>query len=539
LAQALGKRLARIISGDSRLNFKKNFLSLYQHLPAFLKNHAATWIRLVSLAMIVALVPLSVGAAKTDREFLWAGDPEGGAPFVEADPVQPDKVVGFDVEIANLIARGLGRKAVFLNITFTSIDQSVERGDAEIGLSGIEDTPARRATMAPTVPYYRFHEVLSVRDADAARFRTLDDLRGRRVGTLGGTIAYEILLRAERELGIQAISYDDDVHPYSDLVIGRLDAVLLDNVLAERRRRALPGFTIQPQSVAVGHYVGVLAAQNEPLRDAINEILRTAMQDGSLESIFRKWGVWNDDQRALYARVIAGEAIPPVIGLDALSAVTLSGWEAAWRYLPSLLRASLITIVLSCLSMGLAVVLGVAIASGRVYGGRFTRALLTGYVEIMRGTPILLQLFVLYYGIAAAIRLPAFAAALLGLALNYAAYESEIYRGALEAVPTGQLEAARILGLSERQVLRLVRGPQAFRLALAPMTNDFVALLKDSSLVSVLTVLELTKQTQIFATNIGSWVVPGLLCALLYLAMSLPLAALARGLERHWKRATA
>jgi len=84
-------------------------------------------------------------------------------------------------------------------------------------------------------------------------------------------------------------------------------------------------------------------------------------------------------------------------------------------------------------------------------------------------------------------------------------------------------------------VLRLVRGPQAFRLALAPMTNDFVALLKDSSLVSVLTVLELTKQTQIFATNLGSWVLPGTLCALLYLAMSLPLAWLARWLERQWR----
>src|SRR5262249_25758720 len=145
----------------------------------------------------------------------------------------------------------------------------------------------------------------------------------------------------------------------------------------------------------------------------------------------------------------------------------------------------------------------------------------------------------LYYGITAAIRLPAFAAALLGLALNYAAYESEIYRGALEAVPTGQLEAARILGLSERQVLRLGRGPPGVPPARAPTANHLCAPPKDSSLVSVLTVLELTKQTQIFATNIGSWVIPGLLCALLYLAMSLPLAALARGLERRWKRATA
>src|SRR5439155_1455960 len=190
---------------------------------------------------------------------------------------------------------------------------------------------------------------------------------------------------------------------------------------AERRHRAMPGFTIQPATVAISHYVGVMSPQNAPLRDSFDEILRGAMRDGTLERILRKWSVWNDDQPKLYARFLAGEAIPPVV------------------------------------------------------------------------------------------------AALLGLALNYAAYESEIYRSALEAISPGQLEAARTLGLSERQVLTLVRGPQAFRLALAPMTNDFVAMLKDSSLVSVLTVLELTKQTQIFATNLGSWVIPGILCAALCL----------------------
>jgi polar amino acid transport system substrate-binding protein len=379
--------------------------------------------------------------------------------------------------------------------------------------------------------------VLSVRDADGPLLRTLADLRGRNVGTLGGTIAYEILLRAEREFGIHAISYDDDVHPYSDLLIGRLDAVLLDDVLAERRRRAMAGFTVQPETVAVGHYVGALAARNAPLRDVINDVLRSAMRDGTLERIFRKWDVWDEDQPKLHARLLAGEEVPPVIGLDeAIGVATVSRWEAARRYLPSLVRASIVTIVLSCLAMGLAVVLGVLIATGRVYGTRPVRLALVGYVELVRGTPILLQLFVLYYGIAAAIRLPAFAAALLGLALNYAAYESEIYRGALEAVPRGQLDAARTLGFSERQTLVFIRGPQAFRLALAPMTNDFVALLKDSSLVSVITVVELTKQTQIFAANIGSWVVPGAMCAALYLVMSLPLARAARRIEKGWRR---
>jgi polar amino acid transport system substrate-binding protein len=493
-------------------------------------------VTLVIVAAVAGFAFHSAAAEQPPRILRWAGDPEGGAPFVEADPARPDRLVGFDVEIAALLAAGIGRTTEFVNIRFESIDQSVARGDADIGLSGIEDTPARRTALAVTAPYYEFREVISVRDADAPRFHTLSDLRDKRVGTLGGTIAYEILLRAEREHGLHAVSYEDDVHPYSDLVIGRLDAVLLDNVLAERRHRAMRGFTIQPATVAIGHYVGVLSANNGPLRDSFNEILRGAMRDGTLERIFRTWGVWNEDQPKLHARVLAGEPIPAVVGFDTSGSIaTMSKWEAARRYLPSLLRASAVTIVLSCLSMGLAVVVGVLIATGRVYGGRIAQLALVGYVELIRGTPILLQLFVLYYGLAAAIRLPAFLAALLGLALNYAAYESEIYRSALEAIPVGQLEAARTLGLSERQVLTLVRAPQAFRLALAPMTNDFVAMLKDSSLVSVLTVLELTKQTQIFATNLGSWVIPGTLCAALYLAMSLPLAALARRMERQWR----
>jgi len=497
-------------------------------------------LRILLLASVsIAAAAASPSAQTSAQAFRWAGDPEGGAPYVEANPENPSLLVGFDVEVAALLAHGLGRVPQFVTVGFSSIDQSVDRNDADIGLSGIEDTPARRATLSVTVPYYQFREMLAVRDADASRFRTLRDLAGHRVATLGGTIAYEILLEAQRNHGLTAVSYDDDVHPYEDLLNGRVDAVLLDNVVAFRRARTVTGFTVQPESVAIGHYVGVLSARNAALRDRCNAILEAAMRDGTLERIMRKWQVWNEDQSQLHRRVLAREPIAPIVGLDTGNAVSnLSRWQAARRYLPSLLRAALVTIALSCVSMLLAVVLGVMIASGRVYGHPLLRAVLTGYVELTRGTPILLQLFVLYYGLATAIRLPAFVAAFLGLALNYAAYESEIYRSALEAIGRGQLEAARTLGFSEWQTLVLIRGPQAFRLALAPMTNDFVALLKDSSLVSVLTVVELTKQTQIFATNLGSWVLPGAICAALYLAMSLPLSAVARRLEDRWKQPT-
>lgn len=467
-------------------------------------------------------------AAAPHALFRWGGDAEGGAPFVEADPADPSKVRGFDVEIAQLIGTGLHRDAQFVQVAWASIEASVERGDFSIGMSGVEDRPELRARHAVSIPYFEFREVLAVRFADSARYRTLADLAGRRVATLGGTGAYQMLLDLQPRAGPIPISYDDDVHPYSDLISGRVDAVLLDNIIADRSLRRAGGFYIQPVPVATGHYVAVLAAADTALRDSVNAILRARMRDGSLEKVFRSWHVWEAGQAEYFARELADSG-----GVHAAGAA--ASVRSVRSYLPALLRAAVITLLLSCLAMLLAVAVGIAVAAGRVYGSPLLRAPLAVYVEIVRGTPVLLQLFVLYYGLSGFIRLPAFVAAVLGLGLNYAAYESEIYRAALQAIPRSQLEAGRTLGLSESQILRLVRGPQALRLALAPMTNDFVALLKDSSLVSVITVVELTKQTAIYATNVGSWVVPGLLCSAIYLAMSLPLSRLARRLEKKWR----
>jgi len=182
--------------------------------------------------------------------------------------------------------------------------------------------------------------------------------------------------------------------------------------------------------------------------------------------------------------------------------------------------------------MGLAVVGGLVLSLLRRYGGAAARTAAALYVEVFRGTPVLLQLYVLYYGLAPVLTLDAFAAAVVGLGLNYAAYESELYRAGLDAVPVGQTEAALSLGMSRGLTLRRIVLPQALRVALPGMANDFIALLKDSSLVSVITVVELTKQMTITAVDVRGWLGPGLLCAALYLALSFPLSRLARRLER-------
>src|SRR5438105_12446792 len=136
-----------------------------------------------SFIVLVALTAVSARAA-APPPLRWGGDAEGGAPFVEADPRDPSKLRGFDVEVAGEIAKGLGRQPEFVQVAFNEIDQSVERGDFDIGMSGVEDTPARHAAHAVSVPYYEFHEVLTVRAQDRHRYRIFADLRGHRVGTL-------------------------------------------------------------------------------------------------------------------------------------------------------------------------------------------------------------------------------------------------------------------------------------------------------------------------------------------------------------------
>ena len=268
--------------------------------------------------------------AQTPAPLRWGGDAEGGAPFVEADPADPNKVAGFDVEIAELIAARLNRPPQFIQVAFQSLDQSARRGDFDIGLSGVEDIPARRQSLAASVPYYEFREVMTIREADRERYRTLADLRGRRVATLGGTMAYDLLLEAERSHGITAVSYDEDVHPYSDLANGRVDAVVLDHVLAERAMRRNTGLVTHPDALATGSYIVITAPENVALRNQVDRILRDAMRDGTLERIFRKWNVWNEDQPALYARVLSATETPDVGSGSRESRVGIRGPAARW-----------------------------------------------------------------------------------------------------------------------------------------------------------------------------------------------------------------
>ena len=186
------------------------------------------------------------------------------------------------------------------------------------------------------------------------------------------------------------------------------------------------------------------------------------------------------------------------------------------------------TVLLSVSSMPLAMILGLWIAVGRLYGPRSLQTILSAYVELIRGTPLMLQLFVLFY----LLKLPPWVAGIGGLAINYSAYEAEIYRAGLQAIPQGQMEAALALGMSRLMALRRVVIPQAVRIVIPPVTNDFIALFKDTSVCSVITLVELTKQYSILANSAGGAIEFALAVAALYLMMSVPLSWFSRWSER-------
>jgi polar amino acid transport system substrate-binding protein len=467
---------------------------------------------------------------KARGELRWGGDLQGGEPYVYEDEQQPGKLKGFEVEIADALAQRLGVRAKFMQNDWSNLVPALERGDFDVILNGLEETPERRQRIRLSAPYYTYGETLTVRAG--SNFTKLADLEGKRVGTLNQTVAHDLL----KASSVEVVLYEGQQEPYMDLAKGRTDAVLLDHVIADRYGCVLPELRCVPEDVARGHYVLGIGQGAPALENALNHALTTLRQSGELERILTRWKLWDARQKSpapvTATAAPAGSGAPPLATPEHAVATTVPARHFGRGHALLFLQGALVTLLISLFSFALASPLGIALAILRLYTGRPGRWLAAAYVEVFRGTPLLLQLYVLYFGLADVIRLDPMTAAILGLALNYGAYEAEVYRGALSSVPHGQTEAARALGLSRWQALRHVVFPQALRTALPAVTNDFVALLKDSSLISVITVVELTKRMTILAVELRDWVTPGLLCAALYFVMSFPLARWARRIER-------
>jgi polar amino acid transport system substrate-binding protein len=484
----------------------------------------------LSLLLLLAGA-LGAHTAPPAKTLRWGGDSSGGAPFVFQDPKDPAKTVGFEADLAAALAAELGLEAEFVQNQWDSLVPGLKRGNYDVVINGLEITEDRKAEVEFSDPYYLTYEALTVR-VETFDIAALPDLKGHRAGTLKGALAERLLAETD---GVTVVGYDTQTMLYDDLANGRISAVLMDHPAAvyygiDPRLKNLPGqFGRMAYGVAIRKGDAKLLAK-------VNAALARLMKSGKLREIYQRWGIWNPVMAASFNDDSKAQAEPTELAAYLAARGVKHGWRAKLSrylgYVPLLAKGAVTTVQLSLLAMAFAVLLGLALALMKLYGPWPVSALATVYVEFVRGSPLLIQLFFIFYGLPTiGIKLQPFTAAVLGLALNYAAYEAEVYRAGILAIPHAQMEAAFALGMTRWQALRHIIIPQALRLVLPPTTNDFIALLKDSSLVSVITMVELTRVYGQLAASTYDYLGIGVLTALMYVLIGLPFVRLSRWAE--------
>jgi polar amino acid transport system substrate-binding protein len=475
----------------------------------------------------------------------WGGDQEGGGPYVYPQEKNPAQVTGFEVDLANRLGEYLKVRAEFTQGQWDKMPDMLRTGKVDVIINGYELTPERAEIMDATIPYYVYALQLLGRKDDS-RINSWADLKTAKakIGVLTGSSA-ENYARNFCGGECQVISYDGNTDTMREVETGKLDATLEDTPIASFYASRFTKLRRIEEPVARGYYVIYVKKGETALLQALNEGIVLMVRNGDLERIYRKYGIWDARQpelagivesarfygylRASTARIEKNE-MPQQQAVDVET--RKRGWQVVKEYSGILLQSAGMTVALSVLSFPLAILLGLLIALGRLYGPAWIRPPLGAYVEFLRGTPLMLQLYFIFFFLPeVGLRIPAFWTGIFGLAVNYSAYESEIYRAGLQAIPHGQMEAALALGMSRALALRRIIVPQAVRIVIPPVVNDFIALFKDTSVCSVVTIVELTKRFSVLSMSTQATIELMGMTALLYLMMSFPMSIVSRRIE--------
>lgn len=212
-------------------------------------------------------------------------------------------------------------------------------------------------------------------------------------------------------------------------------------------------------------------------------------------------------------------------------------WDLVFRSFPVLLEGAWVTIKLTTIAVAIGLVIGTFVGMARTSKNKLLYGIASVYVDFIRGTPLLVQIFLVYMGLPQVLGfpIPVWIAAISALGINSGAYVAEIVRAGIQSIDRGQVEAARSLGMTHRQTMRYIILPQAFKRIIPPLGNEFIAMLKDSSLVAVISLEELMRKGQIIQTRTFRPFEIYLAVAFIYLIMTLSISRLVAWTERWLK----
>jgi arginine/lysine/histidine/glutamine transport system substrate-binding and permease protein len=429
----------------------------------------------------------------------------GGVLLVGTEPAYPPmefqgqkgELQGFSIDLMNAIASSGNFKINFQTVPFDGLIPALQANTLDVAISSMTITEERSKTVDFSRPYFKSGLAIAIK-SNNQEITSFDRLKGKKIAVQIGTTG---AAKGKEANAAQVRTFDSTPSALQELANGNVDAMIGDApVLAYAINSGnIRGIKVV-QQLLTEEYYGIPTPKNSPNLALINRGLGKILENGTYREIYQKWF----------------KATPPALPqkLAFTSKNSDSGNTVAtsvnviFQSLPILLQGALVTLQLTVFSVFLGLVSGSLIGIIRLSHIAPLRWIARGYVDFFRGTPLLVQIFMIYFGIPALIQslglsfsLNRFVAAVVALSLNSAAYIAEIVRAGIQSIETGQSEAAQSLGLSSAQTMRFVLFPQAFRRMLPPLGNEFISMLKDTSLVAIIGFEELFRKGQLIVAQ--------------------------------------
>ncbi|MBU9767078.1 ABC transporter permease subunit [Mycobacterium sp. TNTM28] len=482
-------------------------------------------IPLLGLLLIVATLLAACGSQSDDAGPLQAGVLRVGtegvyAPFSYHDAAT-GQLSGYDVDVARAVADKLGVRVEFVETPWDSIFAALEAKRFDVVANEVTITDERKTKYDLSEPYSVGEGVIVTR-ADDDSISSLADLKGKVAAENATSNWSEIALAA----GARVEAVEGFTQAIKLLNQGRVDVVVNDSIavyayLAETGDKSVK----IAGKVGEKSEQGFAARKDSGLLPDLNRALDELRADGTLTAISQR-----------YLKADASGAAEPA------GTQPRSTWQLVADSLGPLLKAAVtMTIPLTVISFLIGLVIALAVALARLSTHRVVSSLARLYISIIRGTPLLVQLFIVFFALPEfGVKIDPFPAAVIAFSLNVGGYAAEVIRSAIQSIPKGQWEAAETIGLNYTGTLRRIVLPQAARVAVPPLSNTLISLVKDTSLASTILVTELLRQAQIIAAPTFEFFALYGTAAIYYwvicLVLSFGQSRVERRLERHIAR---
>ena len=429
-----------------------------------------------------------------------------------ADTKGKQRIVGMDIKVMEKICKDLGVKLKWKSMSYDSLLVAIQTGKADVAIGGINPTAKRRQSVDFSDIYYSGGQAFLINKTDKAKFTSQKQLTNKKIGAQTGTLQYE--LAKEKIKGSTVKGMDKNTDLVLALKTHKIDALGIEKPSAEAYVKNDPDLAMIQSSYHLNkNEIGAAIAFKKgstSLETAVNksvdQIKAKNLTDGYLADAGK------------YMKINTNDTSMPHY----------------WKYFAKGIEY---TLIISAVSVVIGVALGTLLALMRFAKSKFLHAIAIAYIEFVRGTPLMVQVMFVYFGIGIIVNLPALLSGIIAVSLNSGAYVAEIIRGGINSVSKGQTEASASLGLTKTDTMRYVVLPQALKNIWPALGNEFISLIKESSIVSIIGVTDLIYQLNIVRADTYRGVMPVFVAMMIYFVITFILTRILNFYERKMKHA--